>query len=111
MRPLLICLCLQANLLQSVGADAEESRFSEVFPDVAILFIDLAGAGRWTQEMPSIDMINLLNDVFTALDGVVEACGQNPAEAGVFKGDSPNIKHHTYWSSENDNGSENELVI
>jgi len=71
-----------------VGDDSEESRFSEVFSDVAILFIDLAGAGRWTQEMPPLQMIHLLNDVFTALDGVVEACGQNPAEAGVFKGTS-----------------------
>ena len=72
-----------------MGDDSEESRFSELYPDVAILFIDLAGAGRWSQSMPPIEMINLLNDVFTALDGVVEACALIPAEAGVFKGVLP----------------------
>ena len=74
-------------MLQSVGVDSEESRYSEDFPDVAILFIDLAGSSHWLDEMPALDMIALLNDVFTALDGVVEACAQNPAEAGVFKGE------------------------
>ena len=74
-------------MLQSVGVDSDESRYSEDFPDVAILFIDLAGSSRWTHEMAALEMINLLNDVFTALDGVVEACAQTPAEAGVFKGE------------------------
>ena len=73
-------------MLQDVGLDSEESRFSEDYPDVAILFIDLAGADRWTHEMPPLEMINLLNDVFTALDGVVEACASVPEEAGVHKG-------------------------
>ena len=38
------------------------------------------------QEMAPMDLVELLNAIFTALDGVVEACAGVPEEAGVHKG-------------------------
>ena len=77
----------QAAVLQEQGNESDESRFSEDFPDVAVLFLDIAGSERWPRELPPLDMIVLLNDIFTALDVVVEACAHVPGEAGVFKGE------------------------
>ena len=70
------------------GSDAEMSRFSEEFPDAAILFIDVAGADTWTKTMSPLEHITLLNSIFTALDEVVTECASVPAEAGVFKGEA-----------------------
>ena len=35
--------------------------------------------------MAPMDLVELLNAIFTALDGVVEACAGVPEEAGVHK--------------------------
>ena len=68
------------------GDDSELSRFSEDFPDAAILFIDVAGAAMWPRTMSPLEHITLLNKIFTALDDVVAEFAVNPAETGVFKG-------------------------
>ena len=36
--------------------------------------------------MAPLDLVELLNSIFTAIDGVVEACAGVPEEAGVHKG-------------------------
>ena len=36
--------------------------------------------------MAPLQLVELLNSIFTAIDGVVEACANVPEEAGVHKG-------------------------
>ena len=71
------------------GDESELSRFSEDFPDAAVLFIDVAGGAAWTRTMSPLEHITLLNSIFTALDEVITECAGIPEEAGVFKGGRP----------------------
>lgn len=54
---------------------AQEGTIADRFDDVSVLFADIVGFTALSSRLPATELVDLLNGVFTAFDGLVDAHG------------------------------------
>ena len=48
---------------------------ADSFPEVTVLFADIVGFTRFTETVSAQTLVEVLNEIFTRFDGIVDACG------------------------------------
>ena len=69
----------------SEGGAGGDSRYAEEHPQVSVLFCDIVNLADMSMTMEPEDLTFLLNDVFCALDALVEEAGCFKVETGEWR--------------------------